>query len=187
MPRFFRSILIALLAAVFTGLAVREYQRISVEPDIDFTGPGAFTFTAAAADHFTLWHNATASIDGIYSVRENRLPAGTEITITHAGVVIPAKVDGTNHVSGSETGDKTSVLTFQAPARGDYLITVTGLPVKHAFSISRGRGLMPFLRMIGWGLSAAFAGGLLVIFLLLDYTRNRPKPLPAPPVLKQET
>lgn len=187
MPRFLPSFLIALVTAVLTGLTVREYQRTSVEPDTDFTGPGEFTFTAPVADHFTLWHHATASIDGIYSVRENRLPAGTEITITHAGVVIPAKVDGTNYVSGGETGDKTSVLTFKAPAPGDYLITVTGLPEKHAFSISRGQGLLPFLRVLGWGLSAAFAGGLLVICLLLDYTRTRPKPLPAPPVLKQET
>lgn len=175
MPRFLPSILIALVAAGFTGMTVREAGRISVEPDVDFTGPGEFTFTAAAADHFTLWHNATASIDGVYAVREKRLPAGTEITITHAGIVIPAKVDGTNYISGGESGDKTSVLTFKAPAPGDYLITITGLPEKHAFSISRGLGLMPFLSVIGWGLSAAFAGGLHVIFLLLDFTRNRPK------------
>jgi len=187
MPRFLPSILIALVTAVCTGLAVREYRGISVEPDVDFTGPGDFTFTAAAADHYTLWHNATASIDGIYSVRDKRLPTGTEIAVRHAGAVVPTKVDGTNHVSGNESGDKTSVLTFRTPAPGDYLITITGLPEKHAFSISRGLGLVPFLRMIGWGLAAAFAGGLLVIFLLLDFTKTYPKPPKAPPVLKPET
>lgn len=184
MPRFIPSLLIALVTAAFTGITVREAKRISVEPETNFTGPGVFTFTAKVADHFTIWHNATASIDGIYSVREKRLPAGTEISVSLAGVVVPAMVDGTNQVSGGEAGDKTSVLTFRTPAPGDYLITITGLPEKHAFSISRGQGLLPFLRVIGWGLATAFAGGLLVIFLLLDFTKTFPKPLKtAPPVL----
>lgn len=182
MPRFLPSFLTLLAAAVCFGMMVHVFKQLADEPETDFAGPGEFTFTAPAADHFTLWHKATASIDGIYTVREKRLPAGTEITITHAGVMVPAKVDGSNYISGEEHGDKFSVLTFKAPEPGDYVINVSGLTDKHAFSITRGQGMREILRLFGWGGATMITGGLFALCLILALMKVFPKPAIPPQV-----
>ncbi len=184
MPRFLPSVIAAIFAAICLGFSVRGFTRAAAGPETDFTEPGTFTFTVTEADHYTLWHKTAASIDGIYTVRDARLPAGTEISVTHNGAIVPTVPEGTNSTSGTRGGDKSSVLYFKALEPGDYLVTTTGLPERHGFSLSRGIGLVAIFTIIGWSAAAAFFTVISGLFLLLAFTNIFPKK-PLPPRIEQ--
>ncbi|MEN9403245.1 MAG: hypothetical protein RL091_1948 [Verrucomicrobiota bacterium] len=157
------------------------FLSIVREPDSLFSGPGEFHLMVTGPSDYSVWHHSTASIDGVYSVREPKLPDGARIIVEHGGALVPTRAYGGATVSGASSGDKHSILSFRATEPGDYLIKVTGFEDCHAFSVTRGNGLAPLFGVVGWIFSGVFAAITVLFFLILALTRKFPKPA-APPV-----
>jgi hypothetical protein len=178
MARFLPTLLAALLALALLVRAMWDARVLMSGPDISFGGPGEYHLVTPVASVFTVWHESTTTIDGVYSVREARLPPGTEIVIEHAGKIIPARVCGSNRTGGS-AGDKSSVLSFTAPEPGDYLVKASGFQEKRSFGITRGNGIGPVFAVIGWFIGAGFSILVFLAFLILRLAKifpQQPKP-----------
>ena len=174
MSRFLPTLLLALLAIGFLIKAFFGVHKFSSDPDFSFYGPGEYRLVAPFASDFTVWHKSTSTIDGVYSVREPRLPPGAEIVIEHSGTIVPAAVYGSNYTSGDH-GDKSSVLRFTANEPGEYVIKVSGFQEKRSFEITRGNGVGPVFAVIGWFLAAGFTFVAFLIFLILSLAKVFPK------------
>lgn len=187
MPRYLPTLLSALLCVALLAKGVNGIVTISDEPSVTFDGPGEYVFKAPLTSEFTIWHANVASIDGVYTVSEKGLPAGTRIVVEHGGKIVPTTPHAGSQTSGS-SGEKVSVLSFTAAETGDYLIKVSGFAEKRSFVINRGIGLGPILAIIGWfllaGLDLTLCIGLLILALAGKFPR-RTKASEPPPLAGQ--
>ncbi len=175
MPRFLPTLLATLLTAFLFAMGVLRSRELKDYPDFDFVGPGEFHFQAAAGTDYTLWYKSTASIDGVYLIKDSRLPVGTSISVEHNGQKIPTIVNGSNQVEGSE-GDRHSVLVFKTTSAGDYLVKTSGLGDQRAFRISQGYGFRELSGIFLWFLAAMVSTVLVFVFIILAATKRFPKP-----------
>jgi hypothetical protein len=176
MPRFLPTIFPALVMVLLFTKGAMALVSLLREPNALFTGPGEYRLHVPAPADYSVWHHTTASMDGVYAVRAPKLPDGAEITVEHDGVLVPTRPYSGTTVSGTSSGDRYSVLRFHAEEAGDYLIKVTGLADRHAFSVTRGNGIGPVFAVIGWFVAGGFAGMTALLFLILALARKFPKP-----------
>ena len=174
MGRYTSTLICAVLCATCAVLGYSNARKFSRAPDARFVGPGTYLFSATEVTDYTLWHDFTGSVEGEFSVREENLPIGTRIRITHAGAVIDAVPD-TSTSTTCEHGQRKSVLHFTTPVAGEYQIEISGFPDKREFEITHGAILMPLLFTIGWIGCASLLALLTVVFALLAALRVFPR------------
>lgn len=167
LPRFLPTLVAAVVAAGLVARAAHDLRSFVETPAVSFLGPGEFHYPAPVASTYTLWHAATTTIDGTFTINESRLPAGTRIAVTHAGRTVDTVPDGSTTTTGSESGQKVSVLRFKAGEPGDYLITVSGFSEKRRFVVTEGYGIGPLFGAIGWMFGAALGVVATVLILIV--------------------
>jgi hypothetical protein len=166
---------IASIAFLFFGL--RETGQ-------DVKAPGETTVTITEPGDYTIWQETSGVTDGTYQTYSRDLPSGLTIRIVKqpAGPELSWRPDTSTTWSSINGKSRASVAVVTFPDRGDYHISVSGLPETRAFYLDKDR----ILRALFYMFSIGFLGMLLIFSGIgwgvakLIYASKQNAPLPPP-------
>ncbi len=176
-----------LAAAAIPFVFVLPAVQSLADEDPRFRGPGEFEVQAPEPGHYWVWHNHNTIHEGTTYSYEESLPPGVTITLVDPATGERQPIVGDTAFSASVGADeRRSVGYFEIDKPGVYLLQIEGLPETRFFSF----GPAPFHDFLAFALgffvSFAAAGTLLVLGVILvilgiiDLVRRNRQSAPRP-------